>query len=153
MKKSIKVYTNDPKNEKLTLELFGLVKTFVTVKPSKVFLKGLVGENLSETVSIIPGENEDFKILQVNALKGADYKHSLKEVEIEGKKAYELTVENTRQTEGRYFDKIFLITDRTDQAPISIIVSGYIERVPTPNAEEKEMKAVPEENEPEPAGE
>ncbi len=123
----------------------------MTIKPSKVFLKGNVGESISQTVTIIPGEDENFKILQVNALKGVDYKYSFKDIEIEGRPAYELTVENIRQTEGRYFDKIFMITDRTDQPPISIIVSGYLLKPKTLKAEEKETTVVPE-NEPEKAG-
>ena len=100
----------------------------MTIRPSKVFLKGAAGENISRTVVITPGQGETFKILKVNALKGQDFKYLLKDIEVDGKPAYELTVENTRQTEGRYFDKIFIITDRTDQAPLNIIVSGDIEK-------------------------
>lgn len=144
------MYTNDPENDKIILQLFGKVKKFVTIKPKKAFLKGNVGESISQIISIIPGEDEVFKILKVNALKGIDYKYELKEIEVDGKTAYELTVENTRETEGRYFDKIFMITDRTDQKPISIIVSGYIEKPKDPNPEEKDTGAIPE-NEPEAA--
>ena len=150
MKKSIKVYTNDPKNEKITLQLSGKVKKFVTIKPSKVFLKGNIGESISQTVTITPGEGEVFKILHVNALEDDDIKYTLKEIEIDGKKAYALTVENVRQTEGRYFDKIFMITDRSDQKPISIIVSGYIKKPKDPNPEAKDTEAIPE-NKPESA--
>jgi hypothetical protein len=139
LKKSIKVYTNDPKNEKIALQLSGTVKKFVTIKPSKVFLKGNVGESISQVVTITPGENEVFKIIKDNALKGVDYKYSLKEIEIDGKAAYELTVENTRETEGRYFDKIYLITDRTDQQPISIIVSGYLTNPPDQASEKQDQ--------------
>ena len=142
LKKSIRVYTNDPENEKITLQLSGNVKKFVTLKPSKVFLKGTAGERISQTVEIIPGTEESFKILNVNALKGEDFTQSIKEIEIDGQPAFELTVENTRQTEGRYFDKIFMITDRTDQAPISVIVSGYIEKPEASIPESKEADPV-----------
>ena len=144
MKKSIKVYTNDPKKEKISLHLAGKVKNFATIKPSKVFLKGNVGESISKTVSIIPGEGEVFKVLHVNALKDGNIEYTLKENEINGKKAYELVVENVRATEGRYFDKIFLITDRTDQPPISIIVSGQIVKPEAPEVKQKGAPAVPE---------
>lgn len=150
LKKSIRVYTNDPENEKISLQLAGMVKKFVTLKPSKVFLKGTVGERIFQTVEIIPGTEESFKILKVNALKGEDFTQSIKEIEIDGQPAYELTVENTRQTEGRYFDKIFMITDRTDQAPISVIVSGYIEK-PEASIPESEEGAPVSETEPESA--
>jgi hypothetical protein len=144
------VYTNDPKNRKITLQLLGKVKKFVTIKPSKVFLKGTVGESISQTVLIIPEKNEVFKILQVNALKGIDLKYSLKEMASDGKKGYEIVIENIRKTEGRYYDKINMITDRTDQKPISIIVSGNIEKLKDLNPEEKDIRVIPE-NEPEAA--
>ncbi len=144
------MYTNDPKNRKITLQLLGKVKKFVTIKPSKVFLKGIVGESISQTVLIIPEKNEVFKILQVNALKGIDLKYSLKEMASDGKKGYEIVIENIRKTEGRYYDKINMITDRTDQKPISIIVSGNIEKLKDLNPEEKDIRVIPE-NEPEAA--
>jgi hypothetical protein len=144
------VYTNDPKNRKITLQLLGKVKKFVTIKPSKVFLKGTVGESISQTVLIIPEKNEVFKILQVKALKGIDLKYSLKEMASDGKKGYEIVIENIRKTEGRYYDKINMITDRTDQKPISIIVSGNIEKLKDLNPEEKDIRVIPE-NEPEAA--
>jgi len=157
LKKSIKVYTNDQKNEKIVLHLSGNVKKFVEIKPSKVFLKGNVGESLSQTVSITPGEDEALKIVKVNALKGVDYKYSLKEIDNEGKIAYELTVENTRERPGRYYDKILLVTDRMDQAPLNVIVSGYLTNPPPSEVEksetdQKDAAAVPE-NKPEPEGE
>jgi len=109
-----------------------------------------VGESISQTVLIIPEKNEVFKILQVNALKGIDLKYSLKEMASDGKKGYEIVIENIRKTEGRYYDKINMITDRTDQKPISIIVSGNIEKLKDLNPEEKDIRVIPE-NEPEAA--
>ncbi len=111
------------------------MKQFAHIRPGKVFLRGTAGESISQTVQIVPGEEETFKILQVNALKGGDFDFSLKEAEINGKPGYELTVNNLRQTEGRYFDKIFMITDRTDQAPLNVMVSGQIQAPANPPAE------------------
>lgn len=144
MKKNIRVYTNDPKNEKITLQLGGNVKFFAHIRPTKVFLKGNVGEPLSQTVSIIPGEDEAFKILHINALKGGDYTYHLEEAEIDGRKGFTLTVENLRETEGRYFDKIFMITDRTDQAPLSVIVSGYLTNPQGEEAQGENSEPAPE---------
>jgi hypothetical protein len=135
LRKSIRVYTNDPENKQIRLQMAGMIKRFADIKPSKVFLRGVAGEPISQTVKIIPGDDEAFKILQVNALKGGDFEFSLKETEVNGKPAYELAVKNIRETEGRYFDKIFMITDRTDQQPLSIIVSGQIQKPEGPPAE------------------
>lgn len=150
MHKNVRVYTNDPKNDKITLQIGGKVKIFADVRPSKVFLKGEVGQPLSQTVTILPGEDESFKILQVNALKGGDFTYHLEEAEIEGRKGFILTVKNVRETEGRYFDKIFMITDRTDQAPLSVIVSGYLTN-PRAAEPQGDLPASPPEPRPAPA--
>ena len=121
-----------------------MVKKFATIKPSKVFLRGVAGEPVSQTVEIIPGDDEKFKILKVNALKGGDFDFSLTEKEVNGKPGYELAVKNIRETEGRYFDKIFMITDRTDQQPLSIIVSGQIQNPKASPAESDATEAAGE---------
>ena len=104
------------------------MKLFATVEPGRVNLQGVLGETVSQTVTIIPETEPPFKILQVNAMKGTDFTHTLKETEIKGKKAYELTVTNKRETEGRYYDKLILLTDQTDHEPLMIIVSGELRK-------------------------
>jgi hypothetical protein len=150
MKKTIRVRTDDPKNAVIELQLKGKVQLFATIEPSRVNLKGNLGETISQTVTIIPETEVPFKILQVNAMKGLDYTHDLKETEIEGKKAYALTVVNKKETEGRYYDKLIILTDRSDHQPIIIIVSGEVRKPGTENAEpvspvpaEPEVQAAP----------
>lgn len=59
-------------------------------------------------------------------MKGTDITHELKETEASGKPAYELRVVNTRDTPGRYYDRITLLTSRDDQTPLSVVVTGDI---------------------------
>ena len=117
--------TNDPENERFELKISGHVEKFVTIDPQRVFLTGSVGEKIEKTVKIIP-ETKPFKILKVIAMKGSFFTHELKEIEVDGKPAYELTIANTRQEAGRYFDQVTVLTDIGDQAPLSIVVSGDI---------------------------
>ncbi len=124
--KTIKVYTNDPKNKIIELKLSGKVDKFVTIKPNKVKLSGRIGENISQTVTIIPETKEPFKILKATAMKGIDFSYSLKEVTVKGKRAYELTVTNVKKTPGRYYDKMVILTDRTEHKPLDIIVIGEL---------------------------
>jgi len=135
MKKTIRVHTDDPKNAVIELQLKGKVQLFATIEPNRVNLNGTLGETISQTVTIIPETEVPFKILQVNAMKGLDFTHDLKETEIEGKKAYKLTVVNKKETEGRYYDKLIILTDRSDHQPIIIIVSGEVRKPGTENAE------------------
>ncbi len=128
IKKTIRVTTNDPKNATIELHLAGQVKQFAIIEPDHINLKGILGETISQTVTIIPQTDVPFKILQIHAMKGADFTQSIKETEIKGKKAYELTVVNKRTTEGRYYDKLILLTDQSDHQPIILIVSGEIRK-------------------------
>jgi len=117
------------------------VKLFATIEPNRINLQGVLGETISQTVTIIPETEVPFKILQVNAMKGLDFTHTLKETEIKGKKAYELTVVNKKATEGRYYDKLIILTDQTDHEPITIIVSGELRKPGAENAGTKPSPA------------
>lgn len=118
--------TDDPENSHIRLKLTGKVIKFATITPKKVILRGAAGEKISKIITIIPNSDEPFKILKATALKGTDFSYLLEEVEQFGKKTYKLTVENTKETKGRYSDRISIIIDRNDFPPLSIMVSGDI---------------------------
>jgi len=124
--KSIRVDTNDPNHAKIELKISGDVKTFATVIPKSVYLNGKVGDHLSQVVKIVPETPELFKIMKVSAITDTDIQYSLQEIDNSGKKFYELTIENTKKTPGRYFDTISIITDKSDQMPLTIYVRGKI---------------------------
>jgi hypothetical protein len=139
--KSIHVDTNDPKHADIELKISGDIKTFAEIIPKSVYLNGKLGEKLVQVVKIIPETPKPFKILKVNALSGRDISYTLQEIENSGKKFYELTIENTKQIPGRYFDTISIVTDINDQAPLSIYVRGSIK---SENGEEAEGLVSPE---------
>ena len=118
--------TNDPKNELIKLKVTGNVQKFVTIKPSRVILKGIVGEEISKKVTIIPETPVPFNIVNVSQMHSKNFRHTLKEIENSGKKAYELTIENMLKDAGVYHDKIMIITDRSDHMPLTIKVDGRI---------------------------
>ncbi|HMA85935.1 MAG TPA: hypothetical protein VKN73_09545 [Desulfosalsimonadaceae bacterium] len=126
LNKSARVITNDPKNEEIRLMVRGDVEKFATVKPKRVILSGPVGETIEQTVTIVPETKEPFRILKASAMKGTEITHELKETEVSGKPAYELKVVNTKDTPGRYYDRITLLTSRSDHTPLSVIVTGSI---------------------------
>jgi hypothetical protein len=108
--------------------LIGEVRKLVTVQPERVKLKGSIGEKISQTVIIAPGTEETFNIVKVSPMKGTDIRYAIQQIELSGKKAYQLTVENIKETEGRYMDKITIITDRNELPPLAITVSGEIKQ-------------------------
>ncbi|RJP46153.1 MAG: hypothetical protein C4548_03245 [Desulfobacteraceae bacterium] len=109
----------------------GDIKKFVTMTPNAVFLTGKHGEPISETVRIIPETEPAFRLLQVNAMSGKDIRHFVTEKEVNGRKFYELLIENAAEGPGRYYDRITILTDRSDQAPLIVNIRGNILPVET----------------------
>lgn len=124
--KAVHATTNDPSHQEITFEITGEVKNFADIIPRSVYLNGKAGELISKSVKIIPQTENPFKIVKITALNGLELRYSLKESELDGKKIYELTIENTKQTPGQYSDTISLITDKSDQTPLTIYVRGNI---------------------------
>jgi len=77
-------------------------------------------------VTILPEKKYPFHIVEAKAEKGAFIKFELKELDRKPEPMYKLTVENTKKTEGRYFDTIRLKTDSKVQQEIAIWVFGDI---------------------------
>lgn len=107
----------------------GEIRKFATINPSIAFLRGIVGEKISRTVTVVPDAQEPFEILNISVLHGVDFRYSMKKTEIDGKKAYEFLIENTRTSPGRYRDQITILTDKTERNPVTIKVSGDIKPV------------------------
>jgi hypothetical protein len=139
--KAIRVETNDPANSKFKLELTGQVKQLAIITLSKrvlahAFISGTVGEKISKVVTLLPDACEPFQILQTNTLNESDFRYSMEEIEIDGKKAYQFMIENTRMTAGRYLDKIFIFTDSMVHNPLTIMVNGDIREALPENKED-----------------
>ena len=113
MNKNITVETNDQKNPKLNLTVFGMVEKFVTIIPKNVILRGFVGGQLKTTVKIIPEEKYPFKIIESKAINGKNISFKLEEHKLSKGMEYVLTVENLKKDKGRYSDNISLKTDST----------------------------------------
>jgi len=89
-------------------------------------LSGPIGKPLTAVVTILPEKKYPFHIVEAKAEKGTFIKFELKEIDRHDQPMYKVTVENTKDTEGRYFDTIRLITDSKVQQEIGIWVFGDI---------------------------
>lgn len=124
--RSITVKTNDPERSNFKLNLMVEVIPFVVINPESVILRGKIGEQLSQIVTVAPGTEEPFEILETSAMRGDDFQYSMTEIEVDGKKAFQFLIENTKKSEGRYVDKLTIITDKPEHNPVIITVSGDI---------------------------
>jgi hypothetical protein len=132
---TIQIMTNDPENPALAVRLIGDIKKFATITPSSVLLNGKVNEPVSATVKIIPETEPAFNLVRISAASGNDIRHSVTEKEENGKKVYELLIENAAETPGRYHERLTIITDRSDQAPLMVNIRGNILPEDAPSAE------------------
>jgi hypothetical protein len=77
-------------------------------------------------VTIISEEKYPFQITGTKAEKGKYVQVELEPATRKNRAAYVLTIKNTKQTQGRYTDRIRLFTDSKIQPEISIFVRGEI---------------------------
>lgn len=124
--KTVTVFTNDPKNPKLTLFISGPVEKAVTIVPKKVRLSGLLGTEISAILKIIPEKKYAFQITGIKSGKEKYFSYNLKEIKKLGRSEYVLTVNNISTESGRYFDKIMIETDSAVIPDIKIKVFGNI---------------------------
>lgn len=125
--KTIQVATNDPLNSTFKLSLAGEVIPVMTFTPPTVFLKGTVGENISQVVTAVPTTEKPLTILRTNTLKQGNFRYSMHKLEIDGKTEYQFFIENTNTSTGSYMDKLLIFTDNTEVNPIVFIVRGDIQ--------------------------
>jgi hypothetical protein len=105
----------------------------VTIKPNRVKLRGVAGDEIKRKVTITPEKKYPFKIVKVSAKNGKDIHFELSEEKGEQGPVYALLIENKRLEQGRYFDMITLETDSEIQPRLSIRVYGDLRQ----RAEEK----------------
>ena len=124
IRKHATLFTNDEKNPRLQLTISGSVDKFVTIKPNRVKLRGVVGDEIKSKVTITPEKKYPFKIVKASARNGKDIHFELSEEKGDEGPVYALVIKNKRLQQGRYFDMITLETDSEIQPKLSIRVYG-----------------------------
>jgi hypothetical protein len=130
MEKTAEVLSNDPKEPVVHLMVTGQVDRFATINPRMLNLRGMSGEILRGTVSIVPEEKYPFKILGTQSLEGK-LKVELSEVQEGAKTAYALVVENLKTDAGSYNDTVRLKTDNPVRPELDVRVFIYLRAQPS----------------------
>ena len=126
-KKTIVVETNDPKHPQLTIVILGQVENFAIITPRHVKLTAKAGDKKKVSVVVLPEEKYPFKIISAAADKGQFIRFDIKDVKKANRDAYVITIENTKTTEGRFFDTIKLKIDSNVRQNLDIWVFGNIQ--------------------------
>jgi hypothetical protein len=130
LEKSADVMTNDPKEPVVHLTIVGPVDRFATITPRMLNLRGVSGETLQGSVSIVPDEKYPFKVLETYALDGK-LKVQLNPAVQDGRTTYALRVENLRTEAGAYQDTVRLKTDHPLQPEMDVRVYVYLRAPPS----------------------
>jgi len=126
MKKTANVYMNDSAHPQQDLVISGKVENFATIHPQHISLRGLAGDSITGTVSIIPEKKYPFKILEAKAQSGKNISVQLNEIKNSNGVTYQLKIENTSQNGGRYYDTVILKTDSKIKPELNVKVYGYL---------------------------
>jgi type IV secretory pathway protease TraF len=127
VKEVIKIHTNDPENQMITVSLSGEVRPIARLTPQMISLRGKPGETLSQEIKIVPAAFPDFNIVNATARNGRDIDFTIEKQGTPPDNYFLLTVNNRKNTAGRYFDIIELETDLDPKRIIKIRVAGYIQ--------------------------
>jgi len=130
VEKSAEVMTSDPVEPVVHLTIAGQVDRFAAITPRTLSLRGVSGETLRGSVSIVPEEKYPFHIVSAHPMEGK-LKVQLDEVMQDGKKAYALVVESLRNEAGSYFDTVRLKTDSPLQPEMDVRVYVYLRAQPS----------------------
>lgn len=110
MNKKILVKTDDPAKKQFYLSITGRVNRIVEIKPSVVSLSGAPGESLEAVVSIIPAENYEMNITNINQKFNTNIKAELLAPE-QGKKEWQIKIKSFSDKADDFYDIITLKTD------------------------------------------
>ena len=126
MSKTASVETNDERKPITSLIITGIVDKFYALSTNIVKLQGTVGEEIKRSITITSNEKYPFKIIDARAKVGKDIRYELKEVKKSGGEKYLLYVENLKKQAGRYYDIVYLKTNKRHLPEIIIRVQGII---------------------------
>jgi hypothetical protein len=103
-----------------------MVEKFATIEPSRVSLRGEIGEALEAQVVITPQPQYPFKILNVKSHRGDQIEVSYASSPLRDG-AYVINVKNLVNLQKRYTDVIEIETDSEVNAKLFVRVTGVIE--------------------------
>jgi len=123
LKKSAKVYSNDPKKPETRISISTVVKQFISVKPkNRVRLLGYEGEEIKKQVTITSVEEQPLEIKEITSDIGDKIEYKL---EKKGKD-YTLEIKNRTTQEGSYRGRIKLKTNSEKKPLVVVYVTGRI---------------------------
>jgi len=122
VRKSAKVYTNDPKNPVTTLVLEGVVKVPIFVSSQYVRLGGVTGAKATGSIDIRAEKETPLSLEPVSF--NLDKKATYRIEEVEPGKAFKVTFTNISESDETYLGFLTLKTNYPEKPEITIRIRG-----------------------------
>ena len=122
VRKSARVYTNDPKNPVMTLSLDVFVKVPIFVSSRYVRLEGLPGDKMSKAVDIKAQKEKPLTLKPLSFNLDAKATYRIEEI-VPGKE-YKVSFANISETAETYLGFLRLKTNYPENPEISIRIRG-----------------------------
>jgi hypothetical protein len=122
VRKSARVYTNDPNSRTDTITIEAFVKTPIVVSPKAVFIQGKITESLTRSVDIKGEPDKPLKIEPVNFTLNNRLKYSIEEVS--PGRQYRINFTSIPNVADHYQGTLRLKTNYPEKPELLIFVRG-----------------------------
>ncbi len=124
IKKSARVFSNDPERAQITIGMKGTIWAPIDLTPRYANLKGVIGEAV-EAVVHLRGRKKEALVMKVAAVSIPD-KVAVELKELENGHSYELKVKNKAQEGGKYTGQVKLTTNYPEMPELIVRVRGIV---------------------------
>ncbi|MCZ7619921.1 MAG: DUF1573 domain-containing protein [Myxococcota bacterium] len=118
--------TDHPEYAEFSIDYALQVREFAALDPYRIWLEGSADEAIIATSTVTPSPEYPFAITGIRARKGVWFRVEWAEIEQAGRRAYRITVTNTRKKPGSYQDVLFVQTDHPVRPELTMRIEGRI---------------------------
>ncbi len=126
IRKTARVYTNDPLKSIQTLTIRALVKAPITVSPGHVYLKVATGQVVTRTVRVTAGGNKPLKLEPGDFSLSISRKVRYKVEEVEAGREFKVHFTSMPNNVGIYLGFLKLKTNYPERPDITIRIKAQI---------------------------
>lgn len=121
-KKTVRIYTNDPKSSIVTLAVKASIKVLINISPKTVTLSGFEGDEISKTVTVTGYGDTPLELEpKVFSLEG---KVAYQIETVEKGKTFKIRFKNVPGPAGKINGALTLKTNYPEKPKISILIKG-----------------------------
>lgn len=123
---AVVLFTNNKEHPSIILRVRGEVIRFARMEPRQLRLAGTAGKEIKAELLVFPEDAYPFRITGIRACRGKDIAYAMEKTVRDGRRAYVITVRNTRKGKGSYSDVLFIRTDSSEMPELRVRVIGEI---------------------------